>query len=131
MELCVRRSKNISELKGCGVLRYWRRRWIQNGRPMATAPARNQGARNPTYFFSFGRVSTNCGADAHVRAGPPGPASGEKPAWAPAAVLGDRPTANIVTVSPFGSGNIRAWHHPAAGPWGEVDSRYRRRWPSS
>src|ERR1700733_9304752 len=48
MELCVRRSKNISELKGWGVLRYWRSRWIQNGSPIATAPAKNQGARKPT-----------------------------------------------------------------------------------
>src|SRR2546430_1426031 len=48
MELCVRRSKNISELNGWGVLRYWRSKWIQNGSPTAATPARNQGARKPT-----------------------------------------------------------------------------------
>src|SRR5262245_56415635 len=45
IELCVRRSKNISELKGSGVLLCWRSRWSQIGKPTASAPARNQGAK--------------------------------------------------------------------------------------
>ncbi len=50
MELCVRCSKNISELNGSGVVLCLRSRCSQTGSPTARAPAaRNQGVRNPIY----------------------------------------------------------------------------------
>ena len=51
MELCVRRSKNISELKGSGVLRCFLSRCSHTGSPTAAIPARNHGVRNPTYIL--------------------------------------------------------------------------------
>ena len=47
MELCVRRSKNISELKGSGVVLCFFSRCSQTGSPTAATPARNQGVRKP------------------------------------------------------------------------------------
>ena len=47
MELCVRRSKNISELNFCGSLRCFFSRCSQTGSPTAAAPARNQGVKKP------------------------------------------------------------------------------------
>ena len=43
----MRRSKNISELNGSGVVLCFLSRCSQTGRPTATAPARNQGVKKP------------------------------------------------------------------------------------
>src|ERR1035438_4521756 len=47
MELCVRLSKNISELNGRGVVLCLRNRCSQTGSPTAAAQARNHGVKNP------------------------------------------------------------------------------------
>src|SRR5690242_5074046 len=47
VELCTRRSKNIKELKGCGVRLNCRNKCSQRGRPTAAIPAKNQGERKP------------------------------------------------------------------------------------
>src|ERR1035441_10922033 len=47
MELCVRFSKNISELNGRGVVLCLRNRCSQTGNPTAAAQARNHGVKNP------------------------------------------------------------------------------------
>ena len=51
MELWVRRSKNISEANGRGVVLCFLSRCSQTGKPTATTPANAQGARNPIYIL--------------------------------------------------------------------------------
>jgi hypothetical protein len=51
MELCVRRSKNISELKGSGVVLCFLSRCSHSGSVTAASPASAQGARNPIYIL--------------------------------------------------------------------------------
>ena len=52
MELCVRFSKNISELNGSGVVLCLRSRCSQTGSPTANPPARNHGVKNPIDLHS-------------------------------------------------------------------------------
>ena len=47
MELCVRFSKNMSELNGSGVVLCLRSRCSQTGSPTANPAARNHGVKNP------------------------------------------------------------------------------------
>src|SRR5271169_4281117 len=47
MELCVRFSKNISELNGRGVVLCLRSMCSQTGSPTASPAARNHGVKNP------------------------------------------------------------------------------------
>src|SRR5260370_23009722 len=47
MELCVRFSKNISELNGRGVVLCLRNMCSQTGSPTASPAARNHGVKNP------------------------------------------------------------------------------------
>ena len=51
VELCVPRSKNISELTGRGVVTWRRSRCTKTGTPSAASPPRNHGARKPISYL--------------------------------------------------------------------------------
>ena len=72
MELCVRRSKNISELKGSGVLRCFFSRCSQTGSPTAATPARNHGVKKPIYILPcrmnrYSRSPSSSGRDVFIK----------------------------------------------------------------